>query len=256
MPFFAIPSLFFLALLAGCVPASPGPPAGAASEPGPTGIAGRVADRQGGGTAGAYVYAYRSPRGGLRGPADFEAQVDAEGRYLLDVVEGRYYLVARQRRGGADAGPPRPGDAWAIYPGNPVTVTSGRTSRADFLLQGVTQPRLMKEGSLTAGDTGFSGRIVDRQGRPVAGAFVLAYREADFRRMPDFTSPAVGEDGLFTLYVPEEGRFCLAARTRTRGQPVQGELYGILGEGEGGCLQVEKGVVSDVGSIVVAPYRR
>ena len=69
---FAIPSLFFLALLAGCVPASPGPPAGAASEPGPTGIAGRVADRQGGGTAGAYVYAYRSPRGGLRGPADFE----------------------------------------------------------------------------------------------------------------------------------------------------------------------------------------
>ena len=47
-------------------------------------------------------------------------------------------------------------------PGNPVTVTSGRTSRADFLLQGVTQPRLMKEGSLTAGDTGFSGRIVDR----------------------------------------------------------------------------------------------
>jgi len=256
MRLLAYPLFILLVLLAGC--ASP-PAQNAAREdsrPGPTGIAGRVVDRQGGAAAGAYVYAYRSSRGGLRGPADFEAQVDVDGRYLLDVVEGGYYLVARLRRGGSDAGPPRPGDAWAIYPGNPVTVAAGRTSRADFMLQGVTQPMLMKEGSLTTGDTGFTGRIVDQQGRPVAGAFALAYREADFRRMPDFTSPAVGEDGRFTLYVPRGGRFCLAARTRTRGQPVQGELYGVLGEGEDGCRQVEDGAVGDVGSIVVAPYRR
>ncbi len=254
MPSFLL--LLLVTFLAACAPQTSVPNPVEVAATGPTGIAGRVVDRQGAPAVGAYVYAYRSARGGLRGPADFEAAVDADGRYLLDVVEGRYHLVARQRRGGADAGPPRPGDAWAIYAGNPVTVAAGRTSRADFVLQGVTQPMLMREGSLSAGDTGFTGRLVDRKGRAVAGAFVLAYRDVDFRRMPDFTSPAVGEDGHFILYVPAAGRFCLAARTRTRGQPMPGELYGVLGEGDAGCRQVEKGTLADVGTIVLTPYRR
>lgn len=215
-----------------------------------------MADRQDLPAPGAFVYAYRAPRGGLRGPADFEARVGEDGRYFLDLAEGSYYLVARLRRGGGDAGPPRPGDAWALYPRNPVTVEEGRTSLADFLLQGVTQPMLMRQGSLTGGDTGFTGRIVDGQGRPVAGAFALAYEGGDFRRMPDFTSAAVGEDGAFALYVSEPGTYCLAARTRTRGQPMAGELYGTLGEGERGCRKLERGRIEDVGEIVVTPYRR
>jgi hypothetical protein len=249
------PCLLLAALAAACTPA-PGAPVAPVAVPGPTGIAGRVTDRHGQPAGGAHVYAYRSPRGGLRGPADFEAPVGADGGYLLDVVEGSYYLVARQRQGGTDAGPPRPGDAWAIHPRNPVEVIAGRTSRADFTLQGVTQPMLLKEGSLSAGDTGFTGRLVDGRGRPVAGAFVLAYRDGDFRRMPDFTSPAAGIDGLFTLYLPDGGRYCLAARTRSRGQPVAGELYGMLGEGETGCRQVRQGELLDVGSIVLTPYRK
>lgn len=242
------------ALLCGCTPAS------VVLEPaertaGPTGIGGRVVDRQGRPAPGAFVYAYRNPRSGLRGPADFESRVDEDGSYFLDLAAGRYYLVARMRKGGADAGPPRPGDFWSLYQGNPVEVEEGRTSLADFILQGVAQPMLMRQGSLTSGDTGFTGRIADQQGEAVPGAFALAYRNGDFRRMPDFTSPAVGEDGIFTLYVAEPGRYCLAVRTRTRGQPVAGELYGLLGAGEGGCREVGKGELLELGTIVVAPYR-
>jgi hypothetical protein len=244
-----------VAVLAACTPAA-APPDGANASPGPTGIAGRVTDRQGAPAAGAFVYAYRSARGGLRGPADFEAPVAADGTYFLDLVEGRYHLVARLRQGGADAGPPRAGDAWALHPRNPVEVVAGRTSRADFVLHGITQPMLLKEGSLASGDTGFTGRIIDTAGRPVDGAFALAYRDGDFRRMPDHTSAAAAEDGRFTLYLVEPGRFCLAARTRTRGQPVAGEPYGLLGEGEKGCRQVRKGEILDVGEIVLRPYRR
>jgi hypothetical protein len=192
----------------------------------------------------------------MRGPADFEAVVGVDGHYFLDVVEGRYHLVARMRQGGADAGPPRPGDAWSIYSGNPVTVSAGRTSRANFRLQGVAQPMLLKQGSLTSGDTGFSGRVVDSDGHPVAGAFALAYADVDFRRMPDHTSPAVGEDGRFALFVPKGGRFCLAVRTKTRGQPMAGELYGVLGVGEAGCREISSGVLLDVGDITVAPYNK
>lgn len=237
-------------LLLGCAAGSVVPPP--AEEPGATGIAGLVTDQDGAPVAGAFVYAYRSARGGLRGPADFEAEVDSEGRYFLDLVEGRYHLVARARQSGADIGPPRPGDAWALFARNPLEVRPQQTSRADFRLQRVTQPMLMREGTLTSGETGFTGTLVDASGAPVAGAFVLAYSSADFHRMPDHTSPAVGEDGRFTLYLPRAGSFCLAARVRTRGQPQAGELYGVL---EGGCRQASQGRLVPVGNIVLRPYR-
>lgn len=239
-------SLIFL-LLGSCAPAGT-----AGRLPGPTGIAGLVADRDGSPAAAVHVYAYRNPRSGLRGPADFESVTDAAGEYFLDLAEGNYYLVARIRRSGGEAGPPRPGDAWALYPHNPVEVQADRTSRADFHLQGIAQPMLLKNGSLATGDTGFAGRLVDGAGRPVPGAFVLAYRDQDTRRMPDATSTAVGEDGKFVLYVPQPGQWCLAARTRMRGQPQRGELYAAA-EAEN-CREVEPGQVLEVREIVLRPY--
>lgn len=246
--------LLTLCLLSACRLAAP-PPSTLPAIPGPTGIAGQVTSKEGLPAPWAAVYAYRSPKGGLRGPADFEAIVNAEGDYFLDLVEGAYHLAARLRRSGSDAGPPRPGDAWAVFGQNPVTVYSGMTSRADLVLRGVTQPMLLREGSLSSGDTGFTGRIVDANGLPVAGAITLAYRTPDHRRMPDFTA-ASGADGRFILYLPLGGKYCLAARTRTRGQPLEGEPYGVLASGEEGCRSVARGELLDVGSIVLHPYHR
>lgn len=244
-----------LCLLSACRLASP-PPSTLPAIPGPTGIAGQVVSKEGVPASGAAVYAYRSPKGGLRGPADFEAMVNAEGDYFLDLVEGTYHLAARLRRSGSAAGPPRPGDGWAVFVQNPVTVQPGMTSRADLVLRGVTQSQFLKEGSLSSGDTGFSGRIVDAAGQPVAGAIALAYRTPDHRRMPDFTAAATGEDGRFILYLPLGGRYCLAARTKTRGQPLEGEPYGVLASGEEGCRTVERGDLLDIGTIVLHPYHR
>lgn len=244
--------LFLLLLLSGCF--SPPRPSGPEGEA--TGIAGRVVDRAGAPAAGAQVYAYRTPRGGLKGPADFAASVGEDGRYFLDLVEGEYYLVARQRRQGGEAGPPRAGDAWSLHPANPVKVEAGRTTEIDFRLQAVTRPALMKEGTLPGGDTGFTGRLVDERGRGVAGAFMLGYRDRDFHRMPDAAAPAADEEGRFILHVPAPGRWCLAARGGYRGQPRAGEPYGTMGEGEKACRSVEKGEMIDVGEIVLRPYRR
>ena len=241
-------------LLCACSPALPRE--ADLSSAGLTGIAGRVEDREGNAAAGAHVYVYRSDRGGLRGPADFAAPVGIDGGYHLELVEGRYYLVARFRREGGEAGPPRRGDAWALYPRNPVTVEPGKVTRADFRLQTVTQPALMKEGTLTGGDTGFTGKLQDPKGNPVAGAFVLAYRGSDLHRMPDFVSPAADDQGHFSLFVPEGGKYCIAARAGIRGQPRTGELYGILGEGEKGCRIVGEGEVLDLGVLELSPYRQ
>lgn len=249
------PVVLFFCLLAACH-FPPPPPLTLLAVPGPTGISGQVTNREGTSAAGAAVYAYRSPKGGLRGPADFEAIVGAEGSYFLDLVEGTYHLAARLRHSGSDAGPPRTGDAWGVFAGNPVTVRQGMTSHADLLLHTVTQPMLLREGSLSSGDTGFSGRIVDAAGQPVAGAITLAYRTLDQRRMPDFTAATTGEDGRFALYLPLGGKYCLAARTRTRGQPLDGELYGVLADGEEGCRTISRGEILDIGIIVLRPYHR
>jgi len=219
------------------------------------GISGVVTNAQNMPATGAYVYAYRNMKSHLRGPADFESIVDSKGNYFLDLVEGNYYLVARMRQSGADAGPPKAGDAWALPRQNPVTVIAGKTARVDFILQGVAQPMLMREGTLTSGETGFTGLLVDKSGHPLSGSFIIAYPDTDFQRMPEATSPAVGEDGRFQLYVEREGQWCLAARTRTRGQPISGEPYGLLGEGQAACRTTVKGQILDIGTIKLSPYR-
>ncbi|MDT8442915.1 MAG: hypothetical protein RQ722_01380 [Desulfuromonadales bacterium] len=219
------------------------------------GITGKVTDNHGKAASGSYVYAYRNLRSNLRGPADFEARVDRDGNYFLDVVEGDYYLVARLRHSGADAGPPKSGDAWALPAKNPVAVKANELTTVDFILQGIAQPMLMREGTLTSGDTGFTGLLLDADDQPVPGAFVIAYPAADYQRMPEATSPSVGEDGRFRLYVERAGRWCLAARTRPRGQPIAGELYGLLGIKEFGCRNTVSGQVIDVGTIRLTPYR-
>jgi len=245
--------LFTFCFLSACRLSSPSPPP-LPTIPGPTGIAGQVTNKEGSPALGAAVYAYRSSKGGLRGPADFEARVGGEGDYFLDLVEGVYYLAARQRHSGSDSGPPRPGDGWAIFGHNPVTVQPGMTSRADLILRGVTQPMLLKEGSLSSGDSGFTGQIIDVDGHPVVGAIALAYRSPDYHRMPDFTAAPSGEDGRFTLYLPQGGSYCLAARTKTRGQPREGEPYGLLANGAEGCRSIGKGEIHDVGTITLSPY--
>lgn len=248
--------LLLFSLLCACTPASQ-----KTNAPTPiiteqqVGIAGHVTDAQNKSATGAYVYAYRNPRSNLRGPADFEAQVGNDSSYFLDLVEGNYYLVARMRQTGADAGPPKPGDAWALPASNPVTVKPGDVTRVDFVLQSVAQPMLMREGTLTSGDTGFTGLLVDADSKPLSGAFVIAYSDADFQRMPEATSPSVGDDGRFHLYVERTGQWCLAARTRTRGQPIAGELYGLLGTRQSGCRDAISGQVIDVGTIRLTPYR-
>jgi len=221
-----------------------------------TGVAGKVTDAAGRPAAGAWVYAYRSERTGLRGPADFAIRVEEDGSYLLDLVEGKYWLVARMRQGRADSGPPRRGDAWAPYPHNPVVLSAGNIARVDFLLQKVVSPTLLRQGSLVSGETGFSGRLVDEQGEPLAGAFVLAYRDTDLKRMPDFTSTPAADDGRFNLFVNRSGRYCLAARLKTRGQPRPGEPYGVLGRGAEGCRKVAEGEIVDIGVIVLKPFRQ
>ncbi len=203
-----------------------------------------------------WVYAYRSQDNGFRGPADFAARVNEDGSYLLDLLPGRWFLVARSRLEGPLTGPPQTGDSWAIYQQNPLVLQADEVQRVDLKLLPVAPTLLLRGGSLSTGETGFSGRLLGPDSKPVVGAIALAYRDLDFQRMPDHSSAAVAADGKFMLYVTVPGQYCLLARQGTRGQPRQGELFGLLGAGAEGCRELKKGDVLEVGDIHLSPYLR
>lgn len=215
-----------------------------------TGVYGQVVEAV---AENAWVYAYRSSENGFRGPADYAARVGGDGRYLLDLLPGSWFLVARARQQGPLSGPPQAGDAWALYQSNPLVLQANEVQRIDFRLQKAPTPLLR---SLNTGETGFIGRLLGPDRQPVVSAFALAYRDRNFRRMPDYSSAGTDADGRFLLYVDEPGRYCLIARQGTRGQPRQGELFGQLGKGEAGCLEVEKGQLLDVGVFHLKAYMR
>lgn len=219
-----------------------------------TGVYGRVSDGEA--ATSVWVYAYRSDLGGFRGPADFAARVDEDGSYLLDLLPGRWFLVARSRQQGPLTGPPQAGDAWGIYQGNPLALHADEVRRIDLQLQQVAPTLLLRGGNLGSGDSGFSGRLIGPDKHPATGAIAMAYRSQDFHRMPEHSSKAVTADGRFTLYVGAPGRYCLVARQGTRGQPRQGELYGMLGTGDEGCRELDRGEMLDVGEIHLTPYLR
>ncbi len=233
----------FCLLCAGCGVSS-------VSLPSSTGIAGRIQAPAGGSIEHTVVYAYRNADSGLRGPADFAAPVDEQGDYFLDLVEGRYFLVARRRSApGQDEGPPRPGDVWAMHPRNPLEVREGRITEADFQL-----PRSAHREAVAAfvrSDTALRGQLIDDNGSPLEGVVVLAYRSEEARGKPDHLSRATGPDGRFVLYLSQGGRYCLLVRDQGRGRPGTADLYRFAEESEPFCPSLSTGREKDLGTLIL-----
>ena len=218
-----------------------------------TGIHGTVSDPSGQPISGAVVYAYRNPGSGLRGPADFAATTDEDGRYLLDLTPGSFHLVARLRSGGSESGPPRPGDAWALPSANPVSLDEKQTYRLNFTLQPIGDQRIIAN-TLTAAPYRFTGQVRTSEGKALAGAVVLAYRQPQIHRRPDYAATPAKADGRFNLYLPDPGPWCLVVRQYTRGQLRATELYALIGNLDDAC-SLEATDHTDLGEITLIPFR-
>ena len=198
------------------------------------------------------VYAYRNAAGGLRGPADFAVTTAADGRYLLDLAPGRFHLVARQRQGGSDSGPPRPGDAWALPANNPLELSEGQLLQLDFVLQPIGARRVVAN-TLTTGPYRFSGRLLSPEGDELPDAMLLAYRQPRLHQRPDFAAPPADGNGRFTIFLPDSGPWCLVARQHTRGQLRAGELHAVIGNREDACT-LQASEETPLGDIRLPPF--
>jgi hypothetical protein len=207
--------------------------------------------------AGAVVLAYRRAGANFLGPADFaSAPSGRDGAYLLDLVEGSYWLVARKRASGSDAGPLVPGDLQRIHPGNPAVVAPGAFTAVDLELEEMRELMHARTAARGATDTGLRGRITDEAGRPVAWVFAIAYASADMRRVPDFTSAMTADDGRYVIYLPQGGTWWVGARQHIRERPAEGELFGLYAGSPDHAVAVPTGGFVDGVDVVLRPFRR
>ena len=254
-----VATLLILPLLAACAapPVRQPSAAGAAAEIVATqGIRGTMTYK-GTPLAGASVFAYRRQSANFLGPADFaSAPSERDGSYLIDLVEGSYWLVARKRASGSDAGPLVPGDLQRIHPGNPAAVAPGAFTVVDLDLDEMRDLMFSRTGPRGPTATGIRGRITDESGAPVAWVFAIAYTSADMRRVPDFTSAMTAADGRFVIYLPAGGRYWLGARKHIRDKPAPGEPFGLYEGSPGHAVEVATGSFADDIDIVLRSFGR
>jgi hypothetical protein len=191
--------------------------------------------------ADAIVYVYTDLNDQLKGMGlGMSAPTDEKGRFEVPLAPGTYYLLARKRQAGGFAGPLRAGDFIGYYPGNPVTVGPDRVVQLTLPMLEVPE-KVERLADSLFGQTSIHGRIVDGEGKPVAGARAILYSDPTMLNRPLYVSRPSDADGRFVLSFAEGGTYFLAARDTLGGTPQPGERYGRFAGSGDGSIQVVTG---------------
>lgn len=195
-----------------------------------------------------YVYLYRDGDSNFRGMGVAALPTDEKGEFRLKVAPGSYYLLARKRKAGGMYGPPQKDDHIGYYHGNPVTVREGESRRV--ILEMTTRIDLLEEVWFKDGKGAgwFRGKVLDGDGRPVPGLYVLFYPGSDTGGTPAFMAGPTTEDGAFRVR-SAPGSYRVIARSSIGGPPSAGEWYGTY-RSKSGEEQVEGPMEEEIRVVV------
>lgn len=171
-------------------------------------LRGKVLDAAGQTVQGAEVFIYDTAN--TRRPADFiTARTDRDGRYSIQLPEGRYWAVARVRQG-EKFGPLAAG---AKHSGEPLIIEDSvdGTAEQDFVVADI---REVAKGQRNPSEDFIrvTGRVLDKDGKPVNSAYVVAAKAQSVGSLPDYVSAWTDESGGYTLYLPVGSYYLGAAR--------------------------------------------
>jgi hypothetical protein len=147
---------------------------------------------------GVKVFLYTSVN--VRIPADFiSPQSDKNGVTVVQVPTGKYWSVARIKKD-ALYGPLMPGDK---HSGEPVEIEiiENTDSEAVFVVADIREIG-QKKRTDNSETVRLWGRVVDTDGKPIAGAYVFAHRSREIEFIPEYLSAWTDEDGGYTLFIP------------------------------------------------------
>ncbi len=161
-------------------------------------LKGRVTDVDGKAVKGAELFIYRTSD--TRRPAEFiSARTDSQGRFSMTVPAGKWWAVARLRKG-EEYGPLVAGDK---HSGGPLEIEleAGGELEKDFKIADIREAaRLVRK---TREDYyKLTGRIIDHKGDPVANVYAIAARSKEMPEVPAYVSAWTDDKGEYILYLP------------------------------------------------------
>ncbi len=205
----------------------------------PSGIFGRVT-ANGKPLAGATANVYTDLSNRLKGVSLGMAITDADGLFEAELPAGTYYLLVRYRRSQEQAGPLRAGDSIGYFAGNPLRIGEGEVARVAVPVLAVPD-KVERLADSLFGQTSIHGRLLDKAGKPVAGARAVLYDEPTMLNRPLYVSQPTAADGRFVLSLPNGGTYYIAGRNTLGGAPSPGDLYGTFDGRTDHSIKVETG---------------
>jgi hypothetical protein len=186
--------------------------------------------------------------------------IDPDGRFLLRVPAGRYYLGAILRlTPGPPLGPPRVGDRILLTPdaqGDELVVEVGVGETVDVGSQG---GGWLYQGFSDEEVTGVSGQVTDAGGKPQEGLLVFAFLDPEMSGQPLAVSTRSDAEGRYLLRLPAGGEVYLRVRENYGGgSPVAGGVMGVYGNGAPRPVAVVPGRVQagiDISTLLIPEIR-
>lgn len=215
-------------------------------------VSGKLLTREGVPMTGGLVYFFAgegpipNPEEYWRVP-DFVAEIKAQGDFSVELPEGEYYIGAIKRASGkTDNGPPSPGDMfYRSLEGNGLPKRHGVKKGENIEFGSIAEAVPFKGLSGSKKISAISGRILKKNGKPVAGALVFAFQSEAMIGKPLFASYRTGKDGKYTLRVSEGGNYYLRVRDiYGGGPPAPGAVMGVFGGATAKAVAVKQGKIA------------
>jgi hypothetical protein len=171
-------------------------------------LKGKVTDFEGKPVEDAMIFIYQSPNT-MRQPDFVSPKSDKEGRFSISLPPGRYWAVARVRKGD-EVGPVLSGGKHSGEPAE-IDMAGMGDFEEDFIVADIREVARMSARTRQEVVL-ISGKIVDSNGSLVKMAYALANRSDGFSGMPDYLSGWTDETGYYKLYLPR-GKYYVGAST-------------------------------------------
>jgi hypothetical protein len=174
---------------------------------------------------------------------DLITSLEKDGKFSLEVTEGKYYIQAAQKNPDAEIGPATEKEYFYFHGDAdrnalPIEVSNGSRVNLGKLRAFLWSPDMVQRDK---GITAVEGVVVDTAGKPVEKAIVLAYYNSESQGRPVFISDRTDQKGSYQLRVNDGGVYFLKVRSVVGGgEPVSGEYLNTTKEFEPVMVTLKK----------------
>ncbi len=172
-------------------------------------------------------------------------ELDVDGKFIVELPVGTYYVGGIKRMSGEKIGPPLDGDYFYLKRDKKGAPQLYVIKKDETVEVGISKEAIVFKRKIVKGVSGISGIVTDMKGVPIEGAIMFAYTSSTMTGLPPFTSYKTGKDGKYFIGMKKGGKYFLRIRDiYGGGPPVEGAVIGLYGEEEPTAVAVTLGKVT------------